>query len=232
VRVTVIDSAIRPEIRLALDELVDDFGALQLIAADGREKNALEAADIANAMAFVACTGEDSINLYAIMRARAMNPTMQIVVRVWDDSFNQQIDEFILHSRDNATHHGTITSIRSSANLAAPIFAGIALGVDLTQTLIVRDFENDREIKLAAVRLTVAANSFFENLTVGDIQQELYGDKQRADVVLHCPSDGLATMPPDTNSIVQAGDILVIFAEINICIAIAKRNHPGYRRRN
>jgi len=231
VRVVLIDNDIEPEVQEALDELMDEYDSLRIVNADGRDKHALEDANIEEAMAFVAATGDDPINLYAIMRAKAMNPDMRIVVRVWDDSFNQQIDDFILQSRSRASNRGTITSIRSSANLAAPIFAGIALGVDLTQTLIVRDFENDREVKLAAVRLKVAGGSFFEGLTIGDIQQQLYGDNQRADVVLHCPLEGAPTMPPDHHSTVEAGDVLVIFAELNVCIEMAKRNTARYRRR-
>ena len=228
VPVVLIDNAIETEVREALTELSDENGSLRIVEADGRDKAALEAADIGNAMAFVACTGDDPINLYAIMRARAMNPDMQIVVRVWDDSFNEQIDRFILQPGENAKNH--ITSIRSSANLAAPIFAGIALGVELTQTLTVRNYEDDKELKLVAVRLLVESGSFFENKTVGAIQKQVYGKNQRADVVLHCPCDGLATMPPEHHSVVGAGDVLVIFAELNICIAMAKHNFSRERR--
>lgn len=232
VRVVLIDNAIKPEILEVLDELMDENGSLRIVEGDGRDKNALESADIAHAMAFVACTGDDPINLYAIMRARAMNPDMQIVVRVWDDSFNQQIDDFILQSKKSAKRGGTITSIRSSANLAAPIFAGIALGVELTQTLTLRNYEDDKEIDLAAVRFIVEETSLFEDQTVGDIQKQVYSKNQRADVVLHCPSNGLASMPPERESVVQIGDTLVIFAELDVCIAMAKRNLPRHRRRH
>ena len=228
VPLVLIDNEIETEVQEVLDELSDENGSLRIVEADGRDKAALEAADIEHAMAFVACTGDDPINLYAIMRARAMNPDMQIVVRVWDDSFNEQIDRFILHSGDEEKNQ--ITSIRSSANLAAPIFAGIALGVELTQTLTVRDYDEDKELKLAAVRLVVEPGSFFENKTVDAIQKQGYGKNQRADVVLHCPCDGIPTMPPEHQSVIGAGDVLVIFAELNVCIALAKYNFSRRRR--
>lgn len=232
VPVVLIDNDIEPKVQDALDELMAKDGSLKIVEADGREQDALESADIANAMAFVACTGDDPINLYAIMRARAMNPDMQIVVRAWDDSFNQQIDEFILQSRESAEKRGTITSIRSSANLAAPIFAGIALGVELTQTLNLRNYEDDKEVHLAAVRLVIEEGSFFEHQTIGDIQKQAYGDSQRADVVLHCPLNELPIIPAERDSLVKTGDVMIIFAELDVCIVIAKRNLPLHRRRH
>ncbi|MGJ3238428.1 MAG: NAD-binding protein [Anaerolineae bacterium] len=224
VRVVLIDNDMEPLVRDELENLHNTYGLLEIVEADGREKHALKDARIDSAMAFIACTGDDPINLYAIMRARAMNPDMQIVVRVWDDSFNQQIDDFILQSRTARTYQGSITSIRSSANLAAPIFAAVALGVDLTQTLLVHDFEHDREIRFAAIRLTVKASSYFDGRTVGDIQQQVYADKQRVDVVLHHRQGKAPVMPAEHRHVVRAGDTLIIFAQLHVCIAMAKRN--------
>src|SRR5690606_27435490 len=115
--------------------------------------------------------------------ARAMNPFMQIVVRVWDDSFNEQIERFIVQAQGNG--NGSITSVRSSADLAAPIFAGLSLGIDLTQTLIVNDRENKKQTKYAAVRLVVEVGSAFENQSIMQIQERSYL-RQRADVVAYC----------------------------------------------
>jgi Trk K+ transport system NAD-binding subunit len=193
---------------------------VEIIEDDGRDKTALEKAGIYDALAFIAATGDDAINLYAIMRARDMNPHMQIVVRVWDDSFNEQIEEFIVKSRQNGK--ASITSVRSSADLAAPIFAGLSLGIDLTQTLLIRDFDNDRQTNYAAVRLIIEEKSPFAAQTIKQIQQRLYKGK-RIDVVAYCNGE-VVDLAPDAPVKVNTGDTLVVFAELDACIEMAKLN--------
>jgi voltage-gated potassium channel len=217
IRVTVIDFEVEPEVKEALLELKD---MVEIIEDDGRDKEALEKAGIYDALAFIAATGDDAINLYAIMRARAMNPDMQIVVRVWDDSFNEQIEQFIVQSRQNGK--GSITSVRSSADLAAPIFAGLSLGIELTQTLAVRDIDNNRQTNYAAVQLIIEEKSPFAEQRIEQIQNRQYKGS-RVDVVAYC--DGSTVdLAPDAPIKVKAGDTLVIFAELDACIEMAKLN--------
>jgi voltage-gated potassium channel len=217
IRSTVIDFEIEPEVREALLEMRD---MVEIIEDDGRDKDALEKAGIHDALAFIAATSDDAINLYAIMRARGMNPHMQIVVRVWDDSFNEQIEEFIVKSRNNGK--GSITSVRSSADLAAPIFAGLALGIELTQTLSVRDVDNNRQTNYAAVHLNIEEKSPFAGLTIEQIQRRQVKES-RVDVVAHCDGTNV-NLAPDAPIKVKVGDTLVIFAELNACIEMAKLN--------
>jgi voltage-gated potassium channel len=217
VRVTVVDFEVEPEVKEALLELRD---MVEIIEDDGRDKQALERAGIYDALAFIAATGDDAINLYAIMRARAMNPDMQIVVRVWDDSFNEQIEQFIVQSRQNGK--GSITSVRSSADLAAPIFAGLSLGIELTQTLVVRDIDNNRQTNYAAVQLVIEEKSPFAEQAIEQIQHRQY-KSSRVDVVAHCDGSHVE-LAPDAPIKVKVGDTLVIFAELDACIEMAKLN--------
>lgn len=224
VPVVIVDNNIEPDVRLALETMQNADHALRIIEADGTEQHTLEEAGIREASAFVACTGDDPINLYAIMRARALNPDMQIVIRVWDDSFNEQIEEFIIRQADARTGQNTITSVRSSSNLAAPIFASRSLGIDLTQTLIVHSPKNGESINYVAVRIEVGRDSFLHNLTLDEIQNRHYLHGKLIDVVVYCSGEGQAQILPDKNTLVQAGDTLVIFAELDVCIDIAKQN--------
>jgi Trk K+ transport system NAD-binding subunit len=229
VQVVVIDNKIEPDVYLALEAMLNADHALKIIEADGQEQKTLEMADIREASAFVACTGDDPTNLYSIMRARAMNPDMQIVVRVWDDSFNEQIEQFIIRQPNHVTLPGTITSVRSSSNLSSAIFAGRSLGIDLTQTMNVYDPQSGKVLHYAVVRVVVDQDSFLNRATIDEIQSRRYLGNKFADVVLYCAGGGQAQLLPEKDVRIKVGDTLVIFAELVVCIDIARRN-KGRRR--
>ena len=58
------------------------------------------------------------------MKARDLHPTVRIVMRAWDTEFANQIERFM-----------DVQSVLSSSDLAAPSFAGAAVGIEITQTL-------------------------------------------------------------------------------------------------
>lgn len=225
----IVDNEIEPEVRFELESMQNAEHALKIIEADGRDKQTLEEAGIRDAAAFVACTGDDPINLYAIMRARALNPDMQIVIRVWDDSFNEQIEQFIIRQANGQAGHSKIMSVRSSANLAAPIFASRSLGIDLTQTLVVYSPQSGETYNYVAVRIEVERDSFLVNLTLDEIQSRTYLHRKSVDVVVYCSGEGRPQLLPEKSVRVRAGDTLVIFAELDVCIDIARRNQRRKR---
>lgn len=229
IQVVVVDNDIEPDVRESLEAMLNADHALQIVEADGLEQRTLEMAGIREATAFIACTGDDPTNLYAIMRARAMNSDMQIVIRVWDDSFNEQIEQFIIRQSNDSNLSHTITSVISSSNLASTIFAGRSLGIDLTQTLTVHDLQNGEVLNYVAVRLEVQRGSFLSHSTVHDIQQRSYLGGKSADVVVYCSGDSSPQILPERNTRVHTGDTLVIFAELEVCIDIAKRNRKRKR---
>lgn len=172
-----------------------------LLVLDGRTASALEKAGLRDAEAFVACTGNDQVNLEAIMRVRDMNPDIRIVARVWDDQFAQQIRRFM-----------NVQSVLSSSELSAPVFAGLAVGVEMAHTLRVND------VDYSTVRLTVAPKSFMVGREVGALQTE-----NHMDIVLYC-GDGQAQVQPPGNTVVRSGDVLVIFAQHERVLDVVARN--------
>lgn len=188
---------------------VQDFFSerrIPFIQEDGRLTSTLQKAGLMNADAFVACTGNDHINLETIMRARAMNKGIRIVARVWDDQFAAQMKEFM-----------SVNHVLSSSDLAAPAFAGLALGVDITQSIRVagRDY--------STVRLEINDGSFMAGQTVGELQTTY-----DMDIVLMVERGQGAEVQPSRDKIVRPGDILVIFAQHERSLEIASRNR--YRR--
>ncbi len=194
--VVVIDNSPDPGLQDELEHL-----DVPLIIADGRQTSTLEKARLRDAQALVACTGNDHINLEVVMRARDLNPQMRIVLRAFDTEFANQIERFM-----------NVQSVLSSSDLAAPAFAGAAVGIDITQTLLVNGIE------YSMVRLVVESGSFLESHTVGQLQTD-----NDMDIVLYGRGDQ-SEVQPDRELIVQAGDVLVIFAQHERILTIIERN--------
>ena len=175
-----------------------------LLVGEGRSAITLERAGLRHANSFVVCTGNDHVNLEAVMKVRDLNPDIRIVVRVWDDTFARQMQTFM-----------NVQTVLSSSDLAAPAFAGAAMGIEITQTLKVGGMD------YSTIRLTIIEGSFMEGHTIGELQTE-----NDMDIVLYCRGEHTEVQPPrDIN--VKVGDILVIFAEHERVINVAARNHMG-----
>ncbi len=176
---------------------------IPLVTEDGRLPGVLEKAGLRHAEAFIACVGNDHVNLDAVMRVRDLNPDIRIVVRMWEDEFSHQIEDFF-----------RVQSVLSSSDLAAPAFAGAALGIDITQTLTIHG------VDYSMLRLTVNKGSFLDGQTIGEIQS--YNDM---DVVLHSPKNTLdVDVQPNRTTVVKPGDTIVIFARHEDILTIVDRN--------
>ena len=182
-----------------------------IIQADGRLPETLEKARLSKALAFVACTGKDQANMEAIMKVRHGHPEIRIVGRMWDHQFAEQLEKFL-----------EVDSVLSSADLAAPAFAGAAIGVDITQSLQIEG------VAYSTLRLTVAEGSFLAGNTVGDLQTA-----HEMDIVL-VDHDGTPTVQPSRNLEVSVGDSVVFFARHDrvleiLSLNMGKRSTPARR---
>jgi Trk K+ transport system NAD-binding subunit len=191
------------------DELDTELSQLGVpcVIADGRQVQTLEKASLREAHAFIACTSNDHVNLEAVMRVRDMNPDIRIVSRMWDNQFAQQLKRFM-----------GVNAVISSSDLAAPAFAGLAVGIEITQTLLI----NGEEYSM--IRLDVQPDSFLDNDFVDDLQ-----NKYDMDIVLHGRGDDIQ-VHPDGHALVSAGDTLVIFAKHDKVIDIVSRNQQRSAR--
>ena len=172
-----------------------------IIRGDGRFPETLEKAGLKHAQAFVACTGSDQANVEAIMKVRHGYPKIRIVGRMWDRQFAEQLEQFL-----------DVDSVLSSADLAAPAFAGAALGVDITQTLEIEG------ITYSTMRLTVTKGSFLAGKTVGNLQRD-----HEMDIVL-VDSNGSSTVQPAHDLQVRVGDGVVFFAEHDRVLEVLSLN--------
>lgn len=194
-----VDQKVKPDVEAELSRL-----GVPLIIADARVPATLETAGLRVAQALVVCTSNDQTNLEITMRARDMNPTIRIVVRMWDNQFAQQLERFM-----------GVQAVLSASDLAAPAFAGAAVGIEIAQTMHIHGAD------YSMIRLQVEPGSFLEGGTVGQLQ-----DANDMDIVLRGRDDSLEVQPHETTHVV-GGDMLVIFARHDRIIDIVTRNRRG-----
>ena len=194
--VIAIDQDPKPEVAKQLGEL-----GVPCIREDARMPGTLKKARLKYAETFIACTGDDHVNLAAILKVRHAQPDIRIVSRVWDEHSSEQLEQFM-----------GVEAVLSSADLAAPAFAGAAVGIEITQTLKVNDVE------YSMIRMKVREGSFMDGETVGKLQES-----EQMDIVLH-GCRGQAEVQPAADTVVAAGDDLVMFARHDRLLGVVGRS--------
>jgi Trk K+ transport system NAD-binding subunit len=172
-----------------------------VVRGDGRKQAILDGARIAEAEAFVACTADDQVNQDAAFTVRDLNPNARVVVRMWDPASAGRLQRIL-----------SVHAVLSAADLSAPAFAGAAVGIDITQTLVIGSVE------YSTVRLEVAEGSFMEGQTIRALQEG-----ESMDIVLHRHGQD-STVQPGPDLVVAAGDDLVIFARHDRILDVVSRN--------
>lgn len=193
---------------VAVDDNIDltvneELGLLSipLISEDARTTLTLRNAGIERARSVIVCTSNDHLNLEITMRARDLNPNVRIVTRMWDSRFAEQLKRFM------------DVTVLSASDLAAPAFAGSAVGVEITQTLKVGHHD------YSMIRLTVSEGSFMEGKSISFLQED-----EDIDIVLHGLPKEEPIVHPDGATVVQSDDTLVLFARHDKITDIVNRS--------
>jgi len=168
-----------------------------VIQDDGSRQIALENAGVARARSIILCTQNDSLNLQIAVKARSLNPGIQVVIRIFDDDFAQALQE----------QFGYIAM--SATGMAAPAFAASAAGVEITRPITVEGHS------LSLARLEIKAGSDLEGLDIGQVEK-------RFDIsVVLLRQEGADDFHPTPVRQVHLGDVLVILgrpSELNAII--------------
>ncbi len=181
--------------------------SVPIVMGDGRTSTTLNNAGLDKAEVFIACTGDDRVNLEAVMKVRELRPGVRVVARVWDRGMGDRMEQF-----------GMVDTVMSAADLSAPAFAGAALGIEITQTIQLKGEE------YSTVRLTVESGSFLDGALVGPLESN-----EKMEVVLVGSGDGSVTVDPGPEATIQAGDDIVIFAQHSRVLDAVTRNRKGRR---
>ena len=137
------------------DDLVANFKPLDIpiLQGDATREAILAAAGIQRARELVLCTQNDNLNMQIAVKARTMNPNIHVIMRIFDDDFARALEKQFGFSALSAT------------GIAAPVFAALSEGMDISHPITV---EGEA---LSLARLNVAPKSKLVNLSVSDIEK-------------------------------------------------------------
>jgi voltage-gated potassium channel len=126
---------------------------IPVIQEDASHETTLEEAGVRRARAIILCTQNDSLNLKVALKARHLNPGIQVVIRIFDDDFAHALHDQFGYSAFSAT------------GMAAPAFAAAASGVDMTRPITVEG----QAMSLA--HLKIETSSALISQTVNEVEQ-------------------------------------------------------------
>jgi voltage-gated potassium channel len=176
---------------IELNPSIDTFSAIQamnipVIQDDATRPAALESANIKEARTIILASQNDSMNLQIALKARSLNPKIQVVVRIFDADFAQALqDQF-----------GFIAL--SATEMAAPVFAAAAAGADVTNPISVEGQ------LLGLARITITDSSLLANKTVGYVE-----DNYHLNIIL-LRHNHQSDMHPTDSCPISVGDTLAV----------------------
>ncbi len=162
-----------------------DMG-IPVIQADARHPGSLEGANIKGARTIILASQNDAMNLQIALKARSLNPDIQVVIRIFDEDFAHALQE----------QFGFIAL--SATEMAAPVFAAAAAGADVTNPISIEGQQ------LSLARLAIHPSSRLANKTVGYVE-----DNYHLNIIL-LRHDHQSEMHPTDNSPLHAGDTLAV----------------------
>lgn len=174
---------------IELNPSIDTFRAVQkmdvaVIQDDGTRVAALEAANIREALTIILAGQNDAMNLQIALKARSLNPDIQVVIRIFDVDFA------------HALHDQFGFTALSATEMAAPVFAAAAAGADVTNPISIEGQQ------LSLARMTISDSSRLANKTVGYVE-----DNYRLNIILLRHDQHSEMHPTDTRPL-HAGDTL------------------------
>ena len=159
---------------------------IPVIQDDASREAALVAAGVRRAKSIILCTQNDTLNLKIALKARSLNPKIQVIVRIFDDDFAQALhDQFGFNAM-------------SATGIAAPAFASSAAGADITNPISV---EGEA---LSLARLTIGPSARVSGMTVGQVE-----DGYDVSIIL-VRHDNNSDMHPTDSLSLAGGDTLAV----------------------
>jgi voltage-gated potassium channel len=161
-----------------------------IIRGDALKQETLRKARADRAHTIVIATSDDTMNLQIAIHARAVNPQVRTIVRLFDDEFAREVRQAF-----------GITAAYSASALAAPAFAASAAGLETVQSVTL----NDRVLHLSHLAVTEA--SPLVGQSVAQVE-DLY------DLTIVLLRRGReADLHPDNHRTLRAADQITVFAD-------------------
>jgi voltage-gated potassium channel len=159
---------------------------IPVIEDDATRDSALQAAGIRQARGILLCTQNDSLNLQIAVKARSVNPGIQVIVRIFDDDFAASLQKQFGFRALSAT------------GMAAPIFAANATNVDITAPLMIEDQPH------SLARLEIRLGSRLVGYTIGQLENAYTLS------VVFFKNQGQPLYHPSDKLLIAHDDILVV----------------------
>jgi len=164
---------------------------IPIIEDDGVREEALNSAGIRKANRIILCTQNDSVNLQMALKARSLNPKIDVIIRIFEDDFAE------------ALHKQFGFKALSATGMAAPIFAALAANIDVTPPLTINGEPN------SLAKVVISKSSQLVGLTVGEIE-----DRFNISVVMLL-GDGSVDLHPSAVLAVHSSDTIAVFGDPN-----------------
>lgn len=178
---------------------------IPVIQGDGMRESILETAGVRRARAIILCMQNDSTNLQIALKARSMNPEINVILRIFDDEFANELEQqFGFHAL-------------SATSMAAPAFAATAAEVNMTRPMIL-----DGAL-LSLAHLQVKPGSKLDTLQVSDVEASY-----NVSVVL-VRRNGTSKYHPSSEERIQAQDIIAVLGGPTEITQLSKANMPTRR---
>lgn len=173
-----------------------------VIQDDGSRETALIGAGVPRARAIILCTQNDTTNLRMALKARSLNPKIEVTIRIFDDDFAVSLEnQFGFHAL-------------SATGMAAPHFAASAANVNITSPIIIEGTPH------TLADLQIHAGSSLCGETVLSLEE-----KYRVSIVLLYKA-GKRVFHPAGSERVCENDTLAIFGEpVNIHKLLHENHH-------
>jgi Trk K+ transport system NAD-binding subunit len=159
---------------------------IPIIQGDARQPGSLEGANIQEARTVILASQNDAMNLQIALRARSLNPKVQVVIRIFDADFANALQE----------QFGFIAL--SATEMAAPVFAAAAAGADVTSPISIEGQ------LLGLARITISPSSRLANQTIGYVE-----DNYHLNIVL-LRHDHQSDMHPTDSCPINVGDTIAV----------------------
>jgi Trk K+ transport system NAD-binding subunit len=168
---------------------------IPVVIGDTLFEDTLRRAQISRAHAFISATSNDLANIEAALNARALNPGIHVVVRVFDHELAVQ-----------ATRSLNIPATFSTAGIGAPVFASAAIGHEAPRTIgVPADYPGADGLSIYYLRADVDAE--LVGRTIGDVAVSRSGG-----ALLHrtAGASGAVCFAPSPDVVIEPGDLLVL----------------------
>jgi Trk K+ transport system NAD-binding subunit len=176
---------------IEMNPSIDSFKAVQemgvpVIQEDATRNIALESANLMDAHTIILASQHDSMNLQIALKARGLNPHIEVVIRIFDEEFA------------HALHDQFGFNALSATEMAAPVFAAAAAGANVTNPISIEGQQ------LSLARLRISSTSKYADKNVGYVE-----DNYKLNIIL-LRRDGQSEMHPTDSHPLQPGDTLAV----------------------